>query len=64
LEEIEKSTASKTLKYCAPLCACRNIDLPVCAPSGVALRCIERDSGFQTRWAHRLQAYVPICPGE
>ena len=23
----------------------------------------EGDSGFQTRWPHRLQAYVPIGPG-
>jgi hypothetical protein len=37
----------------------RNIDLQVCAPSGVALP-LKLGSGVQTRWAHRLQAYVPI----
>ena len=38
-----------------------------CAPSGVALRCVRfapllrsSVSGFQTRWAHRLEVYVPI----
>jgi Tetratricopeptide repeat len=31
-----------------------------CMPSRDFLRCI-RSSGFQTRWAHRLKVYVPIC---
>ena len=31
-----------------------------CAPSGDFLRCI-LSSGLQTRWAHRLKVYVPIC---
>jgi tetratricopeptide (TPR) repeat protein len=31
-----------------------------CAASGDFLRCA-RSSGLQTRWAHRLKVYVPIC---
>src|SRR5436305_8519287 len=31
-----------------------------CAPGGDFLRCGE-SSGFQTRWAHRLKVYVPMC---
>src|SRR5438046_2600498 len=31
-----------------------------CAPSGDFLR-FARSSGLQTRWAHRLKVYVPIC---
>ena len=31
-----------------------------CAPSGDFL-CCARSSGLQTRWAHRLKVYVPIC---
>src|SRR6267378_3604397 len=31
-----------------------------CTPSGDFLRC-RRSSGLQTRWAHRLKVYVPMC---
>ncbi len=31
-----------------------------CAPSGDVLRCAQ-SSGLQSRWAHRLKVYVPIC---
>ena len=31
-----------------------------CPPSGDFL-CCARSSGLQTRWAHRLKVYVPIC---
>ena len=34
-----------------------------CAPSGDVLRCF-RSSRLQTRWAHRLQVYVPSCHSE
>ena len=34
-----------------------------CAPSGDFLRCFQC-SGLQTRWAHRLQIYVPDVAGE
>jgi hypothetical protein len=37
-----------------------------CLPSGVALRCSLEEpgefNGFQTRWAHRLEVYVPTYP--
>src|SRR5207244_2891512 len=40
----------------------RNIDLQVCAPSGVALRFPAPKSGQNVRLAHRPQAYVPLPP--
>jgi len=37
-----------------------NTDFPVCAPSGVALRCRTKESGQNVRLAHRPQACVPF----
>jgi len=37
----------------------RNTDFPVCAPSGVRLRCAAKKSGQDVRLAHRPQACVP-----
>src|SRR5919201_3313979 len=39
----------------------RNTDFPVCASSGVLLRCEYRyGSGQNVRWAHRPGGYIPL----
>src|SRR4029077_2032794 len=37
---------------------CRNTDILVCAPNRHS--CLFPDSRLKARWAHRLQAYVPL----